>query len=225
MPYNVASLQVGKFLCACVVNVHEQDWSFAMKSITFQLASFAAAAIVCSLPFSNALADHDRGHHYGRDCKHYNKHHKHHDKHCYEEHRRHNTYIVTPVQPVTRVIETQRVVSNICNNCGVVVSVNTVRVNSNNTGLGAVTGAIVGGVLGNQIGGGTGRQVATVAGAIGGGVIGNNIEKGNSHSSLRYDVIIHMDNGSNQTYSFNSNPVWRRGDRVWLNNGQISHRR
>jgi uncharacterized protein YcfJ len=43
--------------------------------------------------------------------------------------------------------------------------------------LGSVAGAVVGGVLGHQIGGGTGRDIATVAGAAGGGYAGNRIQK------------------------------------------------
>lgn len=195
----------------------------------------AISAAVCLLPLSNALANHkhehhDRGHHYG-ECKHHNKHHKHHNKHHHcddyaDKHRRNNTtYIVTPVQPVTRAYPPSRVNNSVCNNCGVVVAVNTVNRPAGTSGIGAVTGAVVGGVLGNQIGGGTGRQVATVAGAIGGGVVGHEIERQNSRSSLRYDVQIRMDNGSMQSYSFDQRPVWRRGEKVWLENGQISRRR
>jgi uncharacterized protein YcfJ len=43
--------------------------------------------------------------------------------------------------------------------------------------LGTVAGALVGGVIGHQIGGGTGRDIATVAGAAGGGYAGNRIQK------------------------------------------------
>lgn len=43
--------------------------------------------------------------------------------------------------------------------------------------IGSVAGAVVGGVLGHQIGGGTGRDIATVAGAAGGGYAGNRIQK------------------------------------------------
>ena len=43
--------------------------------------------------------------------------------------------------------------------------------------IGSVAGAVVGGVLGHQIGGGTGRDLATVAGAAGGGYAGNRIQK------------------------------------------------
>jgi len=44
----------------------------------------------------------------------------------------------------------------------------------NNTG-GAIVGAVLGGVLGHQVGGGTGRDVATVGGALAGGAIGSNV--------------------------------------------------
>ena len=43
--------------------------------------------------------------------------------------------------------------------------------------LGTVAGAVIGGVVGHQIGGGTGRDIATVAGAAGGGYAGNRIQK------------------------------------------------
>ena len=43
--------------------------------------------------------------------------------------------------------------------------------------IGTLAGAVVGGVLGHQVGGGTGRDIATVAGAAGGGYAGNRIQK------------------------------------------------
>ncbi|KAF1024051.1 MAG: hypothetical protein GAK30_00070 [Paracidovorax wautersii] len=42
---------------------------------------------------------------------------------------------------------------------------------------GSVLGAVAGGLLGNQIGGGSGRTLATVAGAVGGGYAGNKIQE------------------------------------------------
>ena len=42
---------------------------------------------------------------------------------------------------------------------------------------GSAIGAIAGGVLGNQVGGGSGKKIATVAGAIGGGYAGNKIQE------------------------------------------------
>jgi uncharacterized protein YcfJ len=43
---------------------------------------------------------------------------------------------------------------------------------------GAIVGAIIGGVLGHQVGGGSGRDIATGVGAIGGGVVGANVGRG-----------------------------------------------
>ena len=43
---------------------------------------------------------------------------------------------------------------------------------------GTVVGALAGGLLGNQIGGGTGKKIATVAGAVGGGYAGNKVQEG-----------------------------------------------
>lgn len=43
--------------------------------------------------------------------------------------------------------------------------------------IGTIAGAVIGGVLGHQVGGGSGRDLATVAGAAGGGYAGNRIQK------------------------------------------------
>ena len=40
-------------------------------------------------------------------------------------------------------------------------------------GAGTVIGGVVGGVLGHQVGGGTGKDIATVAGVVGGAVVGH----------------------------------------------------
>ncbi len=42
---------------------------------------------------------------------------------------------------------------------------------------GTIAGAVIGGVLGNQVGGGSGRKVATAAGAVAGGMIGNRVDR------------------------------------------------
>ena len=46
-----------------------------------------------------------------------------------------------------------------------------------NSPIGIGVGAVVGGLLGNQVGGGTGKTLATIAGAVGGGYVGNEIAK------------------------------------------------
>ena len=41
---------------------------------------------------------------------------------------------------------------------------------------GTATGAVIGGLVGRQVGGGSGRDIATVGGAVAGGVIGRNVQ-------------------------------------------------
>ena len=40
---------------------------------------------------------------------------------------------------------------------------------------GALVGAVIGGILGHQVGGGTGKDLATVGGVVAGGVVGSNV--------------------------------------------------
>ncbi len=51
-----------------------------------------------------------------------------------------------------------------------------VAVQNPTSGAGALMGAIAGAALGNQIGGGSGRAVATMAGVMGGAIMGDRIE-------------------------------------------------
>lgn len=81
-------------------------------------------------------------------------------------------YVRPPV--VQHVYERRRPV---CADCGVVESVQRVRVLAKPTGGGALLGGIAGAVLGHQMGRGNGRDLATVAGAAGGALLGNHIEE------------------------------------------------
>ena len=85
-----------------------------------------------------------------------------------------------------------------CLTCGEVRSITAVTEEGESTGIGAALGAIVGGIAGNQVGGGSGKKIATVAGAVGGAVAGNTIEKKRGTETM-YDVRIEMENGSEQT--------------------------
>ncbi len=50
---------------------------------------------------------------------------------------------------------------------------------------GAIAGALIGGVLGHQVGGGTGKDIATVGGAVAGGLIGSNVGRDNNTYASR----------------------------------------
>jgi outer membrane lipoprotein SlyB len=98
---------------------------------------------------------------------------------------------------------------------GTVVSIDRVDISSANNGIGAVAGAVVGGVAGHQIGGGRGKDVATVLGAVGGAVAGNAIEK-YERKSYRYDVLVHAADGSTRTLHYSSPPSFGVGERISL---------
>lgn len=85
-----------------------------------------------------------------------------------------------------------------CQNCGVVESVQAVKVKGDGTGVGAVAGGVLGGVVGNQFGSGNGRAAMTVLGAVGGGVAGNEVEK-HVKAKTVYSVRVRMDDGSLRT--------------------------
>ena len=78
---------------------------------------------------------------------------------------------VLAVQPVNETIKTPR---EVCND----VAVTRQRpVKDQHQIAGTVIGAVAGGLLGNQVGGGTGKKIATVAGAVGGGYAGNKVQE------------------------------------------------
>ena len=78
------------------------------------------------------------------------------------------------VLAVKEVMETVTTPREQCEN---VVVQHQAPVKDENRLLGSVGGAVLGGVLGNQIGGGSGKKVATVAGAAAGGYAGNQVQK------------------------------------------------
>ena len=50
---------------------------------------------------------------------------------------------------------------------------------------GAVVGALLGGIIGHQIGGGTGRDIATATGVVGGAVVGSRVGRDNRQATTR----------------------------------------
>ncbi|AKU21793.1 glycine zipper 2TM domain-containing protein [Massilia sp. NR 4-1] len=108
----------------------------------------------------------------------------------------------------------------VCHHCGVVESVRTIRTRANGSGVGAAGGAVVGGLLGHQIGGGSGRDLATIAGAVGGAVVGNQVE-GNMNARTSYEVTVRLDDGKRRT--FHSAAAWQQGERIRVVKGQLRH--
>jgi uncharacterized protein YcfJ len=78
---------------------------------------------------------------------------------------------VLAVKEVTQTVTTPR------EQCEMVQVQHQAPVKDENRLIGSVGGAVIGGVLGHQIGGGSGKKVATVAGAAAGGYAGNRVQK------------------------------------------------
>ena len=109
-----------------------------------------------------------------------------------------------------------------CDSCGRVVRIESAGRRDNRVGGGAVLGAIVGGALANQVGKGDGRKAATVAGAVAGGAIGHNIEKKGRRSNYYYRISVRMDDdGRIRTYDQVDDYGLRRGDRVYVDRGDV----
>ncbi len=111
----------------------------------------------------------------------------------------------------------------VCEFCGKVENVRSVDLAAKPSGVGVVAGAVVGGLLGNQVGGGSGRTLATVAGAVGGGYAGNEIEK-RTRKAVAYEVDVVMENRERLTFRYDTPPAWKPGDRVRVVDGALTSR-
>ncbi len=78
---------------------------------------------------------------------------------------------VLAVQALKETVRTPREV------CNQVVVNHRAPVRDQNQIAGTVIGALAGGLLGNQVGGGSGKKIATVAGAAAGGYAGNKVQQ------------------------------------------------
>lgn len=78
---------------------------------------------------------------------------------------------VLAIQPVKETVKTPREV------CKDVTVTRQKPVQDQHKLAGTAIGAVVGGLLGNQVGGGSGKKIATVAGAVGGGYAGNQVQE------------------------------------------------
>lgn len=107
-----------------------------------------------------------------------------------------------------------------CVQCGVVTSVREVVTKGDGSGIGIAGGAVVGGLLGHQVGGGSGKQIATVVGAVGGAVAGNEVEK-RVRSSKSQEITVRLENGSSVVITEADPTSWRSGDKVRIVDGAL----
>lgn len=108
-----------------------------------------------------------------------------------------------------------------CRNCGEVLTVDRVWVDRQASGGGALLGAIIGGALGHQVGGGSGKKVATGAGIVAGAVIGNEIEKGGGGEEQVFRIVMRLDDGRRAVITQREPPRVRRGDYAYIENDRV----
>lgn len=111
----------------------------------------------------------------------------------------------------------------VCNECGVIASIEPVKEKGDGTGAGAVIGAIAGGVIGHQFGGGRGKDAATAGGAIVGGMAGHEAEK-RIRATSYYKVGVNMENGTYQTVNVADASGISAGTRVRVVGGNLEMR-
>ena len=108
-----------------------------------------------------------------------------------------------------------------CASCGAIESVNLVEVNSDAPNiLGTIAGGLLGGVAGHQVGGGSGKDLATIIGAIGGAYAGNRVEN-NMGKTKVFRVTVRLDAGTSQSFDYASDPTVKVGTRVRVENGAL----
>lgn len=100
-----------------------------------------------------------------------------------------------------------------CHECGKVTAINVSERKGESNALGMIAGGVGGALLGNQVGGGSGKKVATVAGAVGGAYAGKKIQE-NMNATKVWNVEVQYDNGQRRTITFENDPGLQRGDRV-----------
>lgn len=108
----------------------------------------------------------------------------------------------------------------LCAECATVVDVHSEHREGKASGLGAVGGALLGGVLGHQVGGGTGKKIATVAGAAAGGFAGNQVEKSQTARQV-WMVRVSYPDGDKRSFEFDHQPDFRVNSVVRVRDGVL----
>lgn len=111
----------------------------------------------------------------------------------------------------------------ICVNCGTIESVVEKTQKGEGTGIGAVAGGVAGAVLGSQVGKGGGKTAATVIGGVGGAVAGHQAER-YIRKTTKWEIIVRMEDGTAREFDVDTQPVWRIGDKVKIDNNVIMAR-
>jgi outer membrane lipoprotein SlyB len=108
-----------------------------------------------------------------------------------------------------------------CHDCVTVNDVHSVKRKGEGGATGVIGGAVVGGLLGHQIGGGTGKTLATVGGAAAGAYAGNEVQKRVTSKTV-WVTKVKMKDGSFRAFEQEARPAWKAGQQVHLKDGVLS---
>lgn len=100
-----------------------------------------------------------------------------------------------------------------CETCGVLQAINVVEVKGEPGYGGMIAGGVAGALLGSQIGKGDGRTAAGLLGAAGGAYAGREVER-NMKKEKRYNVVVRLNNGNQQTVQMEHDPGLAIGSQV-----------
>ncbi len=100
-----------------------------------------------------------------------------------------------------------------CIDCGRVTAVKVDQKRGDSNALGVVAGGAAGALLGHQVGGGTGKDLATIAGAVGGAYAGKKLQE-RANATKTWTVEVQYDNGQRGSFSYDADPGVQNGDRV-----------
>ena len=108
-----------------------------------------------------------------------------------------------------------------CAECGRVLSVAVTEKAGESSAVGVLAGGALGAVLGNQVGGGFGKDLATLAGAAGGAYAGKKIEERIKTHKV-WTVTVVYGNESKASFDFTQDPGLKVGEAVRNTGGSIA---
>ncbi|MDD2845648.1 MAG: glycine zipper 2TM domain-containing protein [Rhodoferax sp.] len=101
----------------------------------------------------------------------------------------------------------------VCNDCGRVTAIKVTEKAGDSGPVGMIAGGVAGAVLGRQVGGGFGKDLATIAGAAGGAYAGKKIEEKINTRNI-WTVSVRYNNGSTADFDYQQDPGVKVGDAV-----------
>ncbi len=100
-----------------------------------------------------------------------------------------------------------------CATCAKVTAVNVVEQAGDSNAVGLIAGGVAGAVLGHQVGGGFGKDLATIAGAAGGAYAGKKVQE-NMNAKKVWRVSVQYPDGKTGKFDFANDPGLKTGDAV-----------